>query len=183
MQEHHSILAQTYARSLLELANERNETEAVANDMGALGQVLEENPTFAAFLKDPGISQEERSALLQKVFGGRLNVLVDRFVGLLNERDRAGQLPEIIDAFEHLLDEQLGKVEADVTVAEKLSDEELEEVRRRVSSALGKDAVVHQYVDPEIIGGMILRVGDQVVDASVRRQLEAMHQRLLRGGA
>ncbi len=181
MKEQHSTLALTYARSLLELANERNETEAVANDVDALGQILEENPTFTDFLKDPGIGPEERSSVLERVFGGKLNVLLDRLLRIMSERQRLAALPEVLSAFEHLLDEQLGKVEVDVTVAERLSEAELEDVRRRVSEALSKEAVVHQYVDEAIIGGLVLRVGDQVVDASVRRQLEAMRQRLLRG--
>lgn len=181
MTEHHSTLALTYARSLLELANESGQTQDLANDVDALGQVLEENPAFVAFLKDPGIGHEERDAALARIFAGKLNPLLDRFLRLMSERGRLGMLPQIADAFEHLLDEQLGKVEVDVTVAERLSESELDDVRRRVSQALKKDAVVHQYVDEEIIGGMILRVGDQVLDASVRRQLDAMRQRLLRG--
>ena len=181
MQEHHDTIDLTYARSLLELANEGNETEAVANEVGSLGQILDENPLFAKFLRDPGISEEERSALIDKTFGDKLQPLVGKFVRLLNRRGRLGRLPEIVAAFEFLLDEQLGKVEVDVTVAEKLGDDELERVRGKVSEALKKDAVVHQYVDKEIIGGMILRVGDKVVDASVRRQLSAMRERLLKG--
>lgn len=180
MIEQHSTLALTYARSLLELADERGEVEPVANDMGALKQVLEENPTFAEFLRDPGIGAEERKAVLDKTFGDDLNQLVKRFLYLLNDRHRLGRLPEVVDAFEYLLDQRLGKVEVDVTVAIKLDDAQLEDVRRRVGEALGKDAVIHQYVDEEIIGGMILRVGDKIIDASVRRQLDAMRERLLK---
>ncbi len=178
MTEQHSSLALTYARSMLELAEERDEVEPVANDMGAINQVLEENPTFAAFLRDPGIGVEERRSVLDKAFGGGEKITV-RFLNLLNERGRLRQLPAITDAFEYLLDQKLGKIEADVTVAQKLDDAQLEDVRQRVGKALGKEAVVHQYVKPEIIGGMILRVGDTVIDASVRRQLDAMRERLL----
>lgn len=179
MTEHHSTLALTYARSLLELANESGQIEPVANDVEALEQVLAQNPGFIEFLKNPGIGHEERSAVISRIFGGRINVLLDRFLHLMSERGRLGSLPEFLDAFEYLLDQQLGKIEVDVTVAQRLSEQELEDVRRRVSQALGKEAVVHQYVDEDIIGGIVLRVGDQVVDASVRRQLEAMKQRLL----
>ena len=182
MTEHHATLDLTYARSLLELANEGNETEAVANEMGSLATLLADNPTFAQFLRDPGIGADERAGVMDKTFGGSVQPLVGKFLKLLNERDRLGRLPQITDAFEFLLDEQLGKVEVDVTVAEKLSDDELESVRQKVGDALKKDAVVHQYVDADIIGGMILRVGDKVIDASVRRQLAAMRERLLRGG-
>ena len=181
MKDHHSTLALTYARSLLELANEAGKTEEVANDVDALGQVLEENPAFVEFLKDPGISPEERTSVLTRTFGGKLNVLLDRLLQIMNERGRLGMLPDVLDAFEALLDEQLGKVEVDVTVAQRLSEKELEDVRKRVSKAMGKDAIIHQYVDEAIIGGIVLRVGDRVVDASVRRQLEAMKQKMLRG--
>jgi F-type H+-transporting ATPase subunit delta len=78
-----------------------------------------------------------------------------------------------------MLDEQLGKIEVDVTVAQKLSSEQLEEVRQRVSAALKKDAVVHQYVDESIIGGLVIRVQDKLIDASVKTQLAAMKQQLL----
>lgn len=181
MQQHHSNLALTYARSLLELADERDETEPVANDMGALRQILDENPTLVAFFKDPGISREERQAVLDRTLSDKANPLVMRFLSLMNERHRLGVLSAVIDAYESLLDEKLGKVEVDVTVAEKLADDELERVRQRVGEALKKDAVIHQYVDEEIIGGMILRVGDRIIDASVRRQLQAMKERMLRG--
>jgi F-type H+-transporting ATPase subunit delta len=181
MEHHHTTLALTYARSLLELADDRGEIEPVANDVDALRQVLDENPGFVAFLRDPGISREERQAVLDKTLSGKASQLVERFLTLMNERNRLGMLGAVVDAFEALLDEKLGKIELDVTVARKLSDTELEHVRKRVSQALKKDAVVHQYVDEEIIGGMILRVGDKVIDASVRRQLAAMKERMLKG--
>lgn len=181
MTDHHSTLALTYARSLLELADDGGEIEPVANDMGALRQVLGENPGFVAFLRDPGISREERQSVLDKTLSGKATQLVERFLTLMNERNRLGMLGEMVDAFETLLDEKLGKIELDVTVAQKLSDAELEHVRKRVSQALKKDAVVHQYVDEGIIGGMILQVGDKIIDASVRRQLAAMKERMLRG--
>jgi F-type H+-transporting ATPase subunit delta len=181
MKDHHSTLSRTYARSLLELANEGGQTQEVANDVDVLGQALAENPSFVEFLKDPGISHEERREALGRIFAGKLNVLLDRLLQIMSERGRLAILPEVLDAFEALLDEQLGKVEVDVTVAQRLGEDELEDVRRRVSKALSKDAVIHQYVDEDIIGGIILRVGDQVVDASVRRQLEAMRQRMLKG--
>lgn len=177
MIEHHSSLSLTYARSLLELAEERDEVEPVANDMGSLKQLLEDNPIFGEILRDPAINRAERQSVLDATLKDA-QPLVGRFVQLLSDRDRIGRLPQIVAAFEYLLDQKLGKVEVDVTVATKLDDAQLEDVRERVGKALGKDAVIHQYVDEEIIGGMILKVGDKVIDASVRRQLEAMRERL-----
>src|SRR5205085_8009357 len=142
-------------------------------------EVLGENPTFAAFLADPGIGAAERTAVLEKVFRGRASPLAMNFLLVLNNKGRLRLLRQIAEAYGALLDEQNGKVEVDVTVARKLGREQLGEVKEKVSQALGKDAVVHQYVDPEIIGGLVLRVEDRLIDASVRYQLEAMRERLL----
>ena len=179
MTSQHSELALTYAQSLLELADERGELEPVAADAAKLREAAAETPNFHAFLRDPAISADERRTVIDRAFGDA-HRLVLRFLHLMNDRDRLGRLPEVLDAFEHLLDEKYGKIEADVTVAERLDEAQLAHVRDRVGRALGKEAVVHQYVDPNIIGGMVLRVGDRVVDASVRRQLDAMRERLSR---
>lgn len=176
---HYSPTAEAYARSLLDLANERNQAESIGQEIAALREILTENPTFQQFLADPAISEAEREQTLKKVFGGRVAPLVMNFLGVLNAKGRAGLLAQAADAYDDLLDEQLGKIEVDVTVAQKLTPEQLEAVRQRVSAALKKDAVVHQYVDESIIGGLVLRVQDQLIDASVKYQLEAMREQLL----
>ena len=168
-----------YARSMLELANERGQTDDVGREMAAIREITDQNPTFAAFLADPGIGAGERTATLNKVFRDRVSPLVMNFLGVLNNKGRLRLLGPISEAFGDLLEEQQGKVEVDVTVAQRLSPDQLEQVRRRVSEALGKDAVVHQYVDENIIGGLVLRVEDRLIDASVKNQLEAMRARLL----
>src|SRR5207237_3625838 len=87
-------------------------------------------------------------------------------------------LDQVVSAYADLLDEQLGNVEVNVTTAKELDADELEQVRQRVGQAIGKNAVIHQYVDDKIIGGLIIRVGDQIIDASVQEQLRSIRQRL-----
>jgi F-type H+-transporting ATPase subunit delta len=147
--------------------------------MAGIRDVLAEQPSFAAYLADPGIGGTERTATLEKVFKGRVSPLVSNFLGVVNNHGRMRMLGPIAQAFVDLLDEQRGNVEVDVTVAQRLSADQLEQVRQRVSQALGKNAVVHQYVDEDIIGGLVLRVEDRLIDASVKYQLEAMRERLL----
>jgi F-type H+-transporting ATPase subunit delta len=174
-----SSIAVAYAASLLELANERKQAEPIGQELSALRQIVAENPTFGLFLSDPGISTAERGEAVSRIFGGKVSPLMSNFLGVLNQKGRIGQLMQIADAYEDLLDEQLGKIEVDVTVAQKLDASQLEQVRQRVSAALKKDAVVHQYVDDSIIGGLVLRVQDKLIDASVKSQLDAMRQQLL----
>jgi F-type H+-transporting ATPase subunit delta len=168
-----------YARSMLELADPQGQVESIGAELSDLRQVLQDNPTFARFLADPGIKDSERDAAIGRILRGRVSPLVWNLIGVLNNKDRLGILPAIADAYEHLLDERRGIMEVGVTVAQRLSPEQLETVKNRVSQALGKQAVVHQYVDESIIGGIRLRVGDKEIDASVKHQLNTLRQRLL----
>jgi len=171
--------AVAYARSILELANEKGQAQEFGQELATIGELLRQNPSFAEFLADPGIGVTERTAALDKLFRGRASPLVMNLMGVLNTRGRLNLLGAVADAYSDLLDEQLGNVEVDVTVAQKLDNSQLEQVRQRVSQALGKNAVVHQYVDADIIGGLVLRVEDRLIDASVKSQLEAMRERML----
>lgn len=176
---HQSPLAIAYAQALLDLANEAKIVDSVAEELRDLRQIIDTNPQFAQVLADPAISKTERGQLLRTVFEGRASHLMLNFMGLVNEKGRISMLPAIAGAYDDLLDKQQGKIEVDVTVAHKLGDDQLESVRRTVSEALKRDAVVHQYVDDSIIGGIVLRVQDQLIDGSVRAQLSLMRQKLL----
>ena len=120
--------------------------------------------------------------MLERRIRGRVSPLLSNFLGLLNQKGRLGLLPQIAAAYDDLLDEQFGKVEVDVTVAQPLDASNWSRSASRSSQALGKDAVVHQYVDESIIGGLVLRVQDQLIDASVRYQLQAIRSKLLSAG-
>ena len=171
--------AVAYAKSILELANERNQAQEFGQELSAIGELIRQNPSFAHYLADPGIGASERTATLDRLFRGKAAPLVMNLMGVLNNRGRLNLLGAVADAYADLLDEQLGNVEVDVTVAQRLDPSQLEQVRQRVSAALGKNAIVHQYVDENIIGGLVLRVEDRLIDASVRSQLDAMRQRML----
>ena len=169
-----------YAKALLQLASKHNQAESVRDELKALGEVLGKSTAFRAVIADPGVSEAVRQNLLNKTFGGgRLSPVMMNFLGLLNNKSRMNLLPEVIETYQDLLEEQLGNIEVDVTTAHRLTPEQLETVRERVSAALKRNAVVHQYVDDSIIGGLVLRVQDKLIDASVRHQLETMRRQLL----
>jgi F-type H+-transporting ATPase subunit delta len=168
-----------YAKALLQLANEQKQADPIRGELKSLREILAGNETFKALLSDPAVSVATRDTLLKRTFAGRTSQTVLNFLGLLNEKGRIGLLGEIIDSYEALLEEQLGNVEVDVTVSKKLTAEQLERVRQKVSTAIKRNAIVHEYVDESIIGGLVLRVQDKLIDASVRHQLEMMKRQLL----
>src|SRR5438132_9226107 len=137
-QVHPSSSAVAYATALIELANERELTQPIADELGGLRQVLAENPSFRAFLADPSIGDTERTDVLKKVFSGKVQPLLEHFLEVVKAKGKLGQLDQIADAYDDLLDEQLGKIEVDVTVAQKLTPDQLEQVRQKVSAALKK---------------------------------------------
>jgi F-type H+-transporting ATPase subunit delta len=172
-----SPTAVSYARALLELV--RDQAPEIGQELEDIRQIVEGNPTFAAFLADPGISHGERAVVLERVFGGKVSPLVWNFLRVLNSHGRLRILPDIAGAYDEMLDERLGKVEVDLTVAKPLGDEQAAAAKQKISAALRKDAVIHTYVDDAIIGGVIVRVQDKLLDASVRYQLQAMKEQLL----
>lgn len=177
--------AVAYATALLELAVERGEQqeEAIGAELAEVRQVIEAEPTFRAFLTDPGIGSAERAAVVERAFKGRVSPLLWNTFGVLAAKGRLNLLPDLAAAYQELLDRRLGKVDVDVTVPRQLDEAELEQVRQAVARALGKQAVVRQREDPSLVGGIVLQVGDRLIDGSVKAQLESMRRRFLTAAA
>lgn len=175
---HKSPLAVAYARALLELANESGRTAVVAGEMQELRQIIDATPMFQDVLADPAISESDREALLKRVFEGRVDTGLLNFLLVLNSHGRVASLAAIAGAFDDLMQAQLGRIEVDVTVAQTLDASQLEAVRQKIGAALKKDPVIQQFLDESIIGGMILRVEDQLIDGSVRTQLAQIRRQM-----
>lgn len=176
---HASPLALAYAQSVLDLANDQQQAESVSEELDRLATIVEENPSFREVLTNPSISPDERQGLLERLFRGNISPLLFNVLGVLNTKNRLGLIEQIAQGYDDLLQRQLGKVEVDLTVAQRLDVDQLEQARQRIAQAIGREPVIYQYVDENIIGGMIIRVGDKLIDASVRNQLASMRQQLL----
>jgi F-type H+-transporting ATPase subunit delta len=179
-QAHTSLLAIAYARSVLELATAQDQAREIGQELEELGKIVDADPLFANFLANPSVGEEERGRVVAKVFGdGRVSPLVFNLLRVANRKGRLGMLRQIALAYAELLEQQMGIVEVDVTVAHRLTPEQADDVRRRVGEALKREVVLHQYVDESIIGGLVLRVEDRLLDSSVRAQLRAVRRKLL----
>src|SRR5579871_2106102 len=118
---HTTPLAVAYARSVLELATERNVAADVGREFEGIGQVVDENPDFQTFLANPAIGEVERGNIVDKTFRGRVSELVLNTLLVMNRKGRLGLLRQVSNAYADLLQKQQGIIEADVIVAEKLS--------------------------------------------------------------
>jgi len=170
--------ANQYARALLELANSRGQAAEMRDELHGLSTIIQSNPMFKAFCEDPAIGRDERRAVLERTFRGKLSELLMNALLVLNVKGRLYLLPQIALQYQMMLDRQMGNVQVDLTVAQPMDEATLGNVQSRISQAIRKNAVVTQIVDESIIGGMIARVDDRLIDGSVKAQLEAMRQQL-----
>lgn len=177
--KHHSTTAVIYAQSLLELAEEKGQTDAIGADLTSIADAVKSDSGLKLFMVDPSVSTGQRAGLIKHAFNGKIAPLLLNFMGVLNAKGRLNILTDVAEAYQYLVDKMRNKVEVDVTVAKALTPDQMQLVQQKVSSALGKTATVTQQVDESIIGGLMLRVEDKLIDASVKYQLEAIKQSFL----
>jgi F-type H+-transporting ATPase subunit delta len=178
--KHIDEIASVYAKSLLEVCDKQGGNavaEACAAELAQLAEMIRADRRFGEFLKTPIIGEAARRASLEKIVKGKVSDLVFRFVMVLANHGRAGRIADVADAFDALMQERLGRIEVDMfTVDGKAGDDVIATVKARVKDAFSKDAVLHQYADPSMIGGVKLRIGDQLIDGSVATQLRSMRE-------
>lgn len=176
--KHHSAVATAYGRSILDLALSRGEAAGLDQELTSLAAALKDIPMAAEFLSAPAVPAKRRLAILTEALPSA-STLMQSVLGLLADRASLRYLPEIAAAFHDLLESHLGHIDVTLTVAEALPAGDLAGVAETVGKALGKQARLEQRVDPSIIGGLVLQAEDQLIDASVRHQLQAMRKQLL----
>lgn len=171
----------TYATSLFDLAMSRGGREKAEQILGELESVLElarSDARFGEFLSSRIVASDRRGRSLGAIFQGRADDLTVRFLQTLNARERLGGLPAIVQAFDSLCQQKFGRVEVDVFTADPMTPDAAATLRTRLESSLGRQVVMHPYVDNAMIGGVKLRIGDQLVDASLATRLRRMSEKI-----
>ncbi|USN99503.1 MAG: ATP synthase F1 subunit delta [Phycisphaeraceae bacterium] len=182
---HADALAQVYAQSVFELAKADGGREAAESVLGEIEDILElarGDRMFSEFLATRVIPTEARDASLVRILEGRASGLTLRFLRLLNRKGRLGHLPAIAAAFDDLVQAEFGRVEVDLFTAEAIDEATRDSFRSRLADKLGKEVILHAYVEPAMLGGVKLRIGDQLVDDSLASQLSRMRDRLTTEG-
>ncbi|MBR1757186.1 MAG: ATP synthase F1 subunit delta [Lachnospiraceae bacterium] len=173
------LIGKTYGDALYETAIEKNTLDQLTEEVAFAAQSFKENPAFMDLLTHPQIVREEKIACLEKVFKGRVS---DDLVGLMVvtiEKDRQKDLPEIFDYFISRAKEEKGIGLATVTSATELRKEQRDRIEKKLIETTPYQTFEMTYeVDPSLIGGMVIRIGDRVADSSIRTQLEKLEREL-----
>lgn len=171
-------VARRYASALYEEADEAGTLEAVDEDVLMLRRSLESNRELSGVFESPVIPQEKKDAIVQELLAERVEDLLVNFLRLLIEKDRETMTKAILDQYQTLRDEHRGIVDATVRTASPLDDEERDALKTALEKKTGKSVRMHVTEEPELIGGIVVRIGDRVFDASVHNQLTSLHDRL-----
>jgi F-type H+-transporting ATPase subunit delta len=172
-------IARNYAEALFELADREGELVPYGEGVELVARLLDENRDFRAFLETPRVRVAEKKAVLRRTFAGTIPPRLLSFLLLTIDKRRQRLLREIARAYHELVDERLNRVRVEVTIARAQQDEVLARLGDALSRLLGKTAVPHIRIKPEILGGVIVRAGDKIYDGSLRRRLDRMRRQLL----
>ncbi len=174
-------VSRVYAQSLFDLAHESGsqaKIEEVADELESILELTRSDRTFGEFLSSQILPTETRRQSLTAIFSGRVCELTFNFLLILNEKNRLNRLSDIAAAYDHLLQEQFGRVEVDVYTANPIDPAQLDSIKDRLRTALNREPVLHAYTEPTMLGGLKLQIGDQLIDASVVTRLRRLHERL-----
>jgi F-type H+-transporting ATPase subunit delta len=168
-------LAGRYASALFDLARDQRQIDSVGRSLDALSQALVDSADFGELVTSPLVSREEAGdafAALAPQLG--LDPITTNFVGVLARNGRKGQLPPVIRAFRRLAAEHRGETTAEVVTARPLNDDQVNSLKQQLRARAGRDVTLDTTVDPAILGGIVVKLGSQQIDASIRTKLNRL---------
>lgn len=168
-----------YAVALLNHAQKAGTVDAVTADMKSLAGAIAQSGQLAAFLNHPLVAGDKKKALVDKAFGGMVSATVVDFVKLLIDKRRIDALQLVIAEFVALVREHKNIAAAEVVTAVPLTDAQRKALEAALEKRTGKDIEIHEIVDASVMGGVSVRIGDTILDGTVRSQLERLREQLI----
>lgn len=178
-----TIIGRNYAETLFELASRHGGDATVDEFARAIEEVatlLDEEPLVREFLETPRVDVEAKQRAIQASFGGRVPDLFLRFLLVVVAKRRQGALREIARQYHALVDAARGRARAEVTVAREPDEALQEEIVAALERRLGQEVVAEFRVDPALLGGIVIRVGGEILDGSLRRRAAGLRRQMLR---
>lgn len=164
-----------YASALYELAAENKAVAAVESDLAALGQAVDASPELAALIRNPRLTREGAQAAMTSLAAYlKLSPLTQKFLGVLAHNRRLSKLPQMVSAFAGIAAAARGELNATVTSAHALDAKQIAAIAAKLKAREGKDVKLTATVDPEILGGLIVRIGSTQIDSSIRTRLNTL---------
>ena len=171
-------VAKRYAKAIFELASEKNILNTVEKDFVFLSKLIAESPALNQLLANPLIIEEKKITVLKQVIGQKINTLTFDFLQLLAAKRRLKILPAVLENFRQMMLEHRNIVEGELISAVELDQKQIAAIKSQLEQSLGKNVELRSIIQPEIIGGFVVRVQDVVIDNSIRLQLDKLREKL-----
>lgn len=172
------VRTEGYAQAILQIARAEDQLDVIEAELFQVARAVESSPELTDSLSDRRVSVDRRISIVEDLIEGKASRLTLSLVSFLVTAERIRQLPDIADEFVAKAAASRQKAVADVRSAMPLDDETLERLRVGLNRATGKDVEIKLVVDPTLVGGIIARVGDIVIDGSIRSRLEGLRDAL-----
>jgi F-type H+-transporting ATPase subunit delta len=177
-------VARIYAEALLGAADKRQQTQEVLEQLEELvREVLARDSAFALFLASAVVSRERKGEALRRAFQGKVNDVLYHFLLVLNDHDRLDIIRETAVLMRDIFERRAGRIHVEVKSAVALDDEQRERIRRELRDKFHREPILSIRVDPELLGGLVVKVDDWVFDDSVRARLERIQKQLIEKGS
>lgn len=173
-------IGSVYSKALLAATEKTNESEDVVQELEEIvSEVFDKQPQLVPILASLRLVHEERTTMLDRAFGGKVSPTTLNFLKVLSGHGRLGMLRSVASAARKLLDAKRNRIEVQVRTASPLSNPLRDQITARLAAMLGKEVVLVTKVDPELLGGVVVKVGDTLYDGSVANQLVAMRSQAI----
>jgi F-type H+-transporting ATPase subunit delta len=176
------VVARNYAEALIESARRADAVERFGDLLDALAGAVAATPQVKAVLMSPRVHKALKQDVLAKALKGIAPEPFVRFLAAIVQRGRQGLLTEMSEAYQVLADINFNRAHASVTTAHAMDDALAKQITERLSKLVGKTVLAHYRTDPDIVGGVVIRVGDRVLDGSIRRRIQLLRARMLNPG-
>lgn len=173
-----SDLARGYAQALFQIARAEGALEQVEDELFRFARLLENENRLREALSDISLPPEHRAKMVEELLGKKASPHTANVISFLVQQGRARDLPKIIDSLVQLAAEERERAVAEVRTAVPLDDEDRQKLKDAITQATGKNVDLKVIIDPEVIGGLLVRVGDQVFDGTVKRRLQLAKERI-----
>ena len=168
-------LSGRYAVALFDLARDAQSLDTVADSLRGLKAALAESPDFKGLINSPVLSRDAAGKTIAAVASAMgIDALTTKFLGVLAQNRRLAQLPAVIRAYETLLSNHKGEARAEVTSAHPLDNDQVVALQRSLRARVGREVAIDAKVDPAILGGLVVKIGSQMIDSSIRTRLNSL---------
>ncbi|MEA3390250.1 F0F1 ATP synthase subunit delta [Sphingobium sp. CCH11-B1] len=168
-------LSGRYAVALFDLARDAQSLDTVADSLRGLKAALAESPDFKGLINSPVLSRDAAGKTIAAVASAMgIDALTTKFLGVLAQNRRLAQLPAVIRAYETLLSNHKGEARAEVTSAHPLDNDQVVALQRSLRARVGREVAIDAKVDPAILGGLVVKIGSQMIDSSIRTRLNTL---------